>query len=231
MPKGSFSNGSNFGLSYLDAAALAELGFIVVQIDGRGATLREKSFFDECYGWLESCSNLDDHVAGIKQLAERYPYMDLERVGITNTHGGPGGVQGLLQYPGFYTVGVSFCLHDSRLVGATMWGEKFEGKRGSKEALSDEQPKRHSYPENHVHKLQGKLLLMHGMLDAAIPPAATFRLMAALQNANKDFDSLIMPTVGHVTTSYFVRRTWDYFVTHLLDVNPPKEFDLKTMYG
>ena len=84
VSKGSFTNGSaTFGWPYLDAAALAELGFIVVLIDGRGTPCRDKDFHDEHYGWVDSVSNLDDHVAGIKQLAERYPYMNVQRVGIT----------------------------------------------------------------------------------------------------------------------------------------------------
>jgi len=220
--KGSFTNGSTFaGWLYFDAAALAELGFIVVQIDGRGTPFRQKAFFDEFYGWLESVSNLDDHVAGIKQLAKRYPYMDLQRIGIT-THsaGGSGGVQGLLQYPEFYKVGVSAIPHDSRLMASSMWGEKFEGLAGP--------CAEGRYPEASMEKLQGKLLLVNGMLDTDCPPAIVFRMVEALQKANKDFDLLLFPTLGHGIDGYAVRRVWDYLVKHLQGIEAPKEFKLTT---
>lgn len=221
VPKGSFTNDTVFGLPYLDAAALAELGFIVVQIDGRGTPFRGKAFYDESYGWAASASNLDDHVAGIRQLAERYPYMDLNRVGIYCHMGGPGAVQGLLHYPDFYKVGVVvMSLHDSRLQAAPMWADKFEGSAD----LSVD----HQYPEAFVDNLQGKLLLIHGMLDITCPPAITFRMVEALQKANKDFDLLMLPNVGHTKNSYSIRRSWDYFVKHLQVAEPPKEFKLIT---
>ena len=122
MPEGAFSCDGMFGFSYFVGAALAELGFIVVQFAGRGTTGRSKQFLDASYGWAEDASIIADHVAGIKQLAARYPYMDLNRVGIISDQGGPGGVQGLLDYPEFYKVGVASTLHDSRLMSATMWG-------------------------------------------------------------------------------------------------------------
>ena len=221
VPKGSFTNDTVFGLPYLDAAALAELGFIVVQIDGRGTPFRGKAFYDESYGWAASASNLDDHVVGIHQLVERYPYMDLNRVGIYCQMGGPGAVQGLLHYPDFYKVGVvAMSLHDSRLQAAPMWADKFEGSAD----LSDD----HQYPEAFADNLQGKLLLIHGMLDITCPPAITFRVVEALQKANKDFDLLLLPNVGHTKNSYVIRRSWDYFVKHLQSTEPPKEFKLVT---
>ena len=223
VSKGSFSNGIVNGLPYLDAAALAELGFIVVQIDGRGTPYRNKAFHDESYGWYESSSNLQDHVAGIKQLAERYPYMDLNRVGITaHTTGGAGGVQGLLQHPEFYKVGVQAMFHDSRLMAAPMMGEKYEGLFGPE---ADKK-----YPEVSVDKLRGKLLLLHGMLDSCTPPATVFRLVEKLQESNKDFDMLLLPNLAHMCSSYLIRRAWDYLVTHLQKTEPPKEFELTTFW-
>lgn len=221
VSKGSFTNGSIFGWPYLDAAALAELGFIVVQIDGRGASYRHKAFQDESYGSIESACNLDDYVAGIQQLAHRYPYMDLKRVGISSQFsGGPGGVQGLLQHPEFFKVGVNGFLHDGRLMPASMWGDKLEGLSGPR--------KNHQHPEKLADNLQGKLLLMHGMLDDSTAPAGMFRVVEALQKSNKDFDLLLMPNVGHDTSSYQIRRAWDYLVRYLLELEPPKEFELTT---
>ena len=221
VPKGSFSNGTVLGGPYLDAAALAELGFIVVQFDGRGMPGREKGFHDESYGQAESAGDLNDHIAGIKQLAKRFSYIDLDRVGITShCSGGPGPAHALLQHPEFFKVGVNGMYTDSRLVSAPMWGEKFNG-------LSHQVGKA-KYPEELAQNLQGKLLLMHGMLDTCCAPAGVFRLIEALQKANKDFDLLLLPSMAHEFSSYLTRRSWDYLVRHLLDGDPPKEFKLTT---
>ena len=218
VPKGSFSNSSSCGAYYSGGAALAELGFIVVQIDGTGTPFRGKAFQDMSYGWAESAGSIDDQVAGIKQLAERYPYMDLDRVGISTLGGGTGAVQGLLHHPAFFKVGVHGSLHDSRLMAAPMWSDKYEGLAGPDST--------HQYPEAYAENLQGKLLLVSGMLDFCTLPANTFRLIEALQKANKDFDLIMLPNLGHAHSNYFIRRAWDFLVKHLLDEEPPKDFDL-----
>ena len=224
VPKGSFSNAPILGMSYWDAAALAELGFIVVQIDGRGTPLRSKRFHDESYGRQASASNIDDHVAGIRQLAQRYPYMDLQRVGITaHALGGSGAVEGLLKHPNFYRVGVASMFPDSRLMACSLMSEKYEGITSYKASQN--------YLEAQVDQLQGKLLLMGGMLDFMTPPAGTFRLVEALQKSNMDFDMLLLPNLGHASSSYLIRRAWDYLVENLLEVTPPKNFKLTTNFG
>ena len=167
---------------------------------------------------------LEDHVCGIRQLAERYPYMDLNRVGITTTvSGGPGALQGLLQFPDFYKVGTAATIHDSRLMPSSMWGDKFEGPEGPKPDFQ--------FPEEYVDQLKGKLLIMCGMLDIPTPPAATFRVVEALQKANKDFDLILLPNVGHNPSVYQTRRAWDYLVRHLLGEEPPKEYLLSGVFG
>lgn len=220
VAKGSFSNQAFFGTYYFNEMALAELGFIVVQIDGRGTPYRNKVFMDESYGWIFSASNMEDEMAGIRQLAKRFPYMDLDRVGVTCSIGGPGAVLGLLQYPDFYKVGISTVQHDSRLMPCTMLGDKFEGLSGPDGSRQ--------HPEDLADRLKGKLLLMHGMLDPGNPVACLFRLVDALQRANKDFDMLSLPQGHHGGSNYQVRRAWDYLVTHLLGKKPPKEFNLET---
>ena len=206
---------------YMCAAALAELGFIVVQIDGRGTPLRSRAILDHADGWYTSANDLTDHMAGLKQLAERYPYMDMDRVGIFSgwtTSVGP--LNGLLQYPDFYKVGVTSAMPHSQLYMA-LCSEPFEGPNHRQtdyvqlEALAD--------------RLQGKLLMVHGMLDLLSAPAATFRMVEALQKANKDFDLLLLPNQQHggVTGVYVMRRIFDFFVQHLLGEEPPKEFDLR----
>ncbi len=223
VPKGSFSNDGRSGRIFHDASALAELGFIVVQIDGRGLPYRSKAFQDESYGWAEAASCIDDHIAGIQQLATRYPYMDSDRVGIYSMVGGTGAAHCLLGYPEFFKVGVSGLLHDARTFPPTMWGDKYEGIEGPN-------PDR-QYPEELADRLQGKLFMAHGMLDTTTQPSNTFRIVEALQKANKDFDLLLLPNVCHGTNDYVVRRFWDYMVQHLRGVEPPKEFPLKTLWG
>lgn len=221
-PIGSFNNNIFDGQGFYDAAALAELGIIVVQIDGRGGSFRSKAFKDSGYGNLQLPLMQQDQVAGIKQLAERFPFMDLNKVGISaHVGGGQGIVQGLLDYPEFYKVGTSSFVHDARLMTATMWGDMFEGKtRGDQ-----------TYPEDRVEFLKGKLLLLGGMLDTTTPPAGIFRIVEALQKSNKDFDMVLLPNLEHNYSGYLVRRSWDYIVQHLLGEQPPKEFCLTGLSG
>ena len=208
---------------YMCAAALAELGFIVVQIDGRGTSFRSRAFLDHADGWLTSASDLDDHIAGLKQLAERYPYMDLDRVGIFGgwtTSVGP--LNGLLQYPHFYKVGVTSGIPHSELYMA-MLSEPFEGPNHNRRQPDVVQL------EHLAANLQGKLLMVHGMLDMLGAPAATFRMVDAFEKANKDFDLLLLPNQKHGSgwaNPYIARRILDFFVRHLLGEEPPKGFSL-----
>ena len=220
VSKGSFTNGAVYWMPYLDAAALAELGFIVVQIDGRGTPLRHKAFLDNCYGWTESASKIDDHIAGIQQLAKRYTYMDLNRVGITShTAGGMGVVGSLCRQDGFYSVGVACSIYDGRFLPAGLLGERCEGLSGP--------TVEHPYPEQQVSHLKGKLLLMNSMIDALAPAEGTLRIVDALQTANKDFDLLLLPNPAY---GYTVKRAWDYLVEHLLGLQPPEDFKLTTSF-
>ena len=221
-PKGSFTNAIFAGLWYLEAAALAELGFIVVTIDGRGTAFRDREFVDVSYGRMFSYNLADDRIQGIKQLAKRYPYMDLDRVGIMGFNGFGSAVYGMLEHPDFFKVGVSHALQDARLMSIVV-GEVYEGTEHS---VTD-----NSRADQLAYKLQGKLLLMHGLIDRMDHCAATWRLVDALQKANKDFDLLVLPNEGvgiegggHISSPYAFRRTWDYFVYHLQGVIPPKEF-------
>ena len=220
VPKSSFNNQPIFGGSYFNAISLAELGFIVIQIDGRGTPYRNKAFMDNSYGWASIASNMEDEIAGIRQLAERYSYLDLDRVGVICALGGPGAVWALLKYPDFYKVGVAGGHYDFRLTPCTMTSDKFNGVCGTDTT--------NEFPEHLVENLRGKLLLMGGMMDPGNPPACTFRLVEALQRANKDFDMLLLPQGHHGATNYQMRRAWDYLVAHLIGVEPPKEFNLMT---
>lgn len=206
------------------AQALAELGFIVIHVDGLGTPGRSKTFHDATYENISDFGLLD-HISVIKQLAEKYSFIDLEKVGITGySGGGYAAARAMLIYPDFFKVAVAAAgNHDLRCYHAS-YGEKYNGLNKT------------SYAEQsnaaHAEKLKGKLLLIHGEMDDNVHPCATLQLVAALIEHNKDFDMLIMPNQNHRTTfdhPYYMRRHWDYFIQHLLGKNPPKNQTIRSM--
>jgi dipeptidyl aminopeptidase/acylaminoacyl peptidase len=216
----------SFAPSRGDTQALAELGFVVVQIDGMGTPWRSKSFHDAYYGDMGD-NTLPDQVAGIKELARRYSWIDIDRVGI---YGGSGGgfatADAMFRYPDFFKVGVSVSgNHDNREYEDD-WAEKWQGlleRKPDGTSNYDDQAN-----ENHAKRLLGKLLLAHGTMDDNVPPYNTLLVVDALIKANKDFDLILFPNRGHgLGEAYMVRRRWDYFVEHLLGAQPPKEFELR----
>jgi len=204
----------------LDAQALAELGFVVVTIDGRGTPHRSKAFLDYSYGNLGKASDFEDHIAGLRQLAQRYPYLDIDRVGIEGVSGGGfAALHAILAYPDFYKVAVSASgNHEQRNLYA-FWGETYMGP------LNQDVYKEASYL-GLAGNLKGKLLLMHGEMDDNVPPAMTLKVAKALIDANKDFEMLIMPDYNHgaAMSPYFIRRKWDFFVRNLLGADPPAQY-------
>lgn len=218
VPKSAFCSDISSATAYFASAAWAELGFIVVIIDGRGSAQRDKIFHDESYGHTQMASNLEDHVAGIKQLANRYPSMDLERVGIVGPGGCNGPVYGLLAYPDFYKVGVANSIYDPRLTHGV---DIYQGD-----------PRENDYDQvvlgTYAANLKGKLLLVHGMLDNYYHSAGMLQLIDALAKANKNFDMLMLPNGGHMwRQGYPLRRAWDYMVQHLQEREPPLNYELK----
>lgn len=224
VPQGSFVNGPCFDYSYLSGAAYAALGFVVVALEGRGTPYRHKNFQDYSYGNIAAACDFDDRIKGIQQLAQQYPYMDINRVGLVGCDGISGTVHGLLEHPEFYKVSVAICMADARF-GPAAIVEKYEG-------LSinvDKKYRDHQlYAEDFAQSLKGKLLLMHGMLDTTAPMAGVLRLIDVLQQFNKDFDMLLLPSAGHDIPTYALRRGWDYLVTHLQKCEPPPAFELTT---
>lgn len=221
IPCGSFTNNAVAGVGYFWPAALAQLGFIVVDIYGRGTAGRSRAFFEaDLDPKLPSSINEHDRVAGIKQLAQRYPYMDLNRVGAGGLVSTSVPISSLLGHPDFYKVGVSNGASFDIEMSSAFYGESYgdlPATRGVRPALS-----------TWVTGLRGKLLLMHGMMHATVPVAQTLRIVDALQAANKDFDLLLLPNEGYGMNSYAIRRSWDFFVINLLGLEPPKEFNLTT---
>ncbi|MEZ6120753.1 MAG: S9 family peptidase [Pirellulaceae bacterium] len=194
---------------------MAELGFIVVQIDGMGTSHRSKAFHDVCWQNIGD-AGFPDRRLWIQAAAEKYPQMDLERIGIFGgSAGGQNALRALLTHGDFYHVAVADCgCHDNRM-DKIWWNELWMGwPIGS-----------HYEEQSNVtqaHRLQGKLLLIVGEIDQNVDPASTMQVVDALIKADKDFDLLIMPGVGHgaAGTKYGTRRQRDFFVRHLLQKEP-----------
>ena len=208
-----------------DHQALAELGFIVVAIDGMGTPGRSKAFHDAYYGRMGD-NTLPDQVAGIRQLAERYPWIDIDRVGIWgHSGGGFATAAAMFRYPDFFKVGISESgNHDNRNYEDD-WGERYQGLLTR---LGDSDDYAEEANQTHAANLKGKLMLAHGGMDSNVPPYNTYLVVDALVQANKDFDLVIFPNAGHgfgPATNYMMRRRWDYFVRHLLGAEPPKDYE------
>lgn len=211
--------------------AMAELGFIVVQLDHMGTPLRSKAFHDNYYGNFID-NGLPDHIAALKQLGARYPFMDLDRVGIWgHSGGGFASTDAVLRFPEFYKVAVSGAgNHDNRSYNI-YWAEKYQGflQRDSVRKTDNFEA---SANKTYAKNLQGKLLLMHGDMDDNVHPAMTIQLVDELIKANKDFDLIIAPDRAHgLNEPYFIRRRWDYFVRHLMGVEPPTNYEIKRPGG
>lgn len=217
----------SFAPSRGDAQALAELGFIVVEIDGMGTPWRSKKFHEAYYGDMGD-NTLPDQVAGMKELARRYPWIDIERAGIYGHSGGGYAAAGaMFRYPDFFKVGVSQAgNHDNRCYEDD-WGEKWQGLLRRNPDGTDNYESQAN--QNFARNLKGKLLLAHGTMDSNVPPYNTLLVVDALIKANKDFDLLLLPNRGHGfgNEPYMVRRRWDYFVRHLLGAEPPAGYELR----
>ncbi len=207
-----------------EPAALAELGFIVVQIDHLGTPLRSKAFHDNYYGNF-SDNGLPDHIAVIKQLASRYGYIDIDRVGIFgHSGGGFASTDAILRYPDFFKVAVAGSgNHDNRSYNI-YWAEKYQGMM-KRDSLRRTDNFANEANASQVANLKGHLLLMHGDMDDNVHPAMTIQMVDALIKANKTFDLIIAPNRPHsLNEPYFIRRRWDYFVQYLLGVTPPNNY-------
>ncbi len=211
----------SFSTYNYNMTALAELGFIVVQLDGMGTSFRSKEFEDVCYKNLKD-AGFPDRKAWIRAAAEKYPYMDIDRVGIFGASaGGQESTTAVLLHPEFYKAAYSACgCHDNRM-DKIWWNEQWLGY-----PLGD-QYKEGSNVEN-AHLLSRPLMLVVGELDDNVDPASTMQVVDALIRANKDFELVVLPGVGHTMgESYGEHKRYDFFVRHLMGVNPPKWDEVK----
>ena len=218
--------GRSFSPARGDAQSLAELGFIVVEIDGMGTPWRSKSFHDAYYGHMGD-NTLPDQVAGMKELAGRYPWIDINRAGIYgHSGGGFAAADAMFRYPDFFKVGISEAGNHDQREYEDDWGERYQGLLARTSDASDN----YAPEANQVlaKNLKGKLLLAHGTMDDNVPPYNTLLGVNELIKANKDFDFILLPNRPHGFGGepYMVRRRWDYFVKNLLGAEPPKEYQI-----
>ncbi|MCD6346921.1 MAG: prolyl oligopeptidase family serine peptidase [Bacteroidales bacterium] len=195
--------------------SMAELGFILVQCDGMGTSNRSKAFHDVCWKNLGD-AGFPDRIKWITAAATKYPYMDISRVGIYGTSaGGQSSTGAVLFHPEFYDVAVSSCgCHDNRM-DKIWWNEQWMGYPIGPEYAA-------SSNVDNAYRLQGKLFLIVGEMDNNVDPSSTMQVVDALIKANKDFDLLVVPGMGHSGGGKFgERKRRDFFVKNLLGVNPP----------
>ncbi|MFN8253668.1 MAG: DPP IV N-terminal domain-containing protein [Ferruginibacter sp.] len=222
---GSISSWDFIATSRQDHQALAELGFVVFTLEGSCNPNRSKSFHDICYGNMFE-NTLPDQISGLKQMAQRYPYMDLDHVGVWG-HSGGGYATGaaMFNYPDFYKVGISESGNHENRNYEDDWGERYIG-------LMDKDNYEKQANPNNAKNLKGKLMLVHGGLDDNVPPYNTYLVADALIKANKSFDMLVIPNARHgyaADGNYMMRRRWDYFVSNLKGAVPPKDYVIKVV--
>ena len=221
-PQGGGVGSWSFSAARSDHQALAELGFVVVVIEGSCNPLRSKSYHDACYGNMAE-NTLSDQIAGMRQLAQRYPYIDLARAGIWgHSGGGYATAAAMFRYPEFFKVGISESGNHENRNYEDDWAERYIGllKTNPDSTTNYDNQANAAFAKN----LQGKLLLAHGLMDDNVPASNTWLVVEALTKANKTYDLVVFPNAAHgygVSSYYMMRRRWDYFVEHLAGRQPP----------
>lgn len=202
--------------------SLAELGFIVVQLDAMGTSYRGKKFEEVCYKNLKD-AGFPDRELWIKAAAQKYPYMDADNVGIYGcSAGGQESTTAVLLHGDFYKAAYSACGCHGNRMDKIWWNEQWMSW-----------PVDSSYVEcsnvENAHKLERPLMLVVGELDDNVDPSSTYQVVNALIKANKDFELVVVPGAHHtVGESFGEHKRYDFFVKNLLGVNPPKWSDVKT---
>ena len=219
--------GRTFSAVRGDDEALTALGFAVVEIDGMGTPWRSKKFHEAYYGNMGD-NTLPDQVAGMKELARRFSWIDLDRAGIWgHSGGGFATADAMFRYPEFFKVGISESGNHENRQYEDDWAEKWQGllvKNADGTTNYDD-----AANQNHAKNLKGKLLLAHGTMDNNVPPNNTLLVVDAMIKANKDFDLLMLPNQAHgyaADGNYMMRKRWDYFTKWLMGVEPPKEYEI-----
>lgn len=211
--------------------SLAEMGFVVITMPSRGSSpLRGREFYTYGYGNLRDYP-LEDDKNTIEQLAVRYPFIDLDRVGIYGHSGG--GFQtaaAMMTYPDFYKVGVAASGNHDNNIYIQWWGEAFHGLEENVDVATGKTEFRSSIPTNMelASDLRGKLLLITGDVDKNVPPSCTYRLADALIKKGKRFDMFVLPDKDHgVMCPYYQNMIRYYFKENLLE---PKRVDMDIIH-
>ncbi|MFN8652526.1 MAG: DPP IV N-terminal domain-containing protein [Gemmatimonadales bacterium] len=209
-----------------DNQSLAELGFIVVELDGMGTPWRSKAFHDFYYGNMGD-NTIPDQVAGLKELGRRYGFIDIDKVGIWgHSGGGFATASAMFDFPDFFKVGISESGNHDNRVYEDDWGERYQGPMVT---AQDSAGYNSAANQSRAAKLKGKLFLIHGMMDDNVPPYNTQLVVNALMRAGKDFDQIMLPDARHgygKDAAYIMRRRWDYFISNLQGNVPPKEYQI-----
>jgi dipeptidyl aminopeptidase/acylaminoacyl peptidase len=218
-----------FSAAHGDREALAELGFIVVSIDGRGTPGRSKSFHDAYYGAMGRDNTLPDQVAGMKDLARQFPWIDIDKAAMWG-HSGGGFItaDAMFRYPDFFKVGIAESGNHDQREYEDDWGERYQGLLTKNADGTDNYDAEAN--QNMAKNLKGHLLLAHGTMDNNVPPYNTLLVVDALIKANKNFDLIMLPNQAHGygnMSNYMMRRRWDYFVKYLMGAEPPPEYEIK----
>jgi dipeptidyl aminopeptidase/acylaminoacyl peptidase len=213
----------SFAAARGDRQALAELGFVVVSIDGMGTTGRSKSFQDAYYGAMGRDNTIPDQIAGMRQLAQEYPFIDIERVGVWgHSGGGFATTSAMFRHPDFFKVGIAESGNQDQRAYHDDWGERYQGLLIRSPNGTDNYEAEAN--QNFAKNLTGHLMLAHGTMDDNVAPAETMLVVDALIKANKEFDLVLIPNALHgygTASDWMMRRRWDYFVRWLAGGTPP----------
>jgi dipeptidyl aminopeptidase/acylaminoacyl peptidase len=230
-PQGGSCGARNFSPSHGDSQSLADLGFVVMCLDGMGNPQRSKAFHDAHASKPEDMGDdtIPDQVVGIKDLAAQYPFVDATRVGIWgHSGGGNATVSAMFHFPDFFKVGWAESGNHDQREYEDDWDERWAGLEvvtPDGKSNYDEQAN-----QNFAKNLKGHLMLAHGTMDDNVPPYNSLLVVDALIKANKDFDLLMIPNAHHgygEATQYVTRRRWDYFVKYLGGGVPPESYAMK----
>jgi dipeptidyl aminopeptidase/acylaminoacyl peptidase len=201
---------------------------VVVSIDGMGTPNRSKAFTDAYYGAMGRHNTIPDQIAGMKELARRFPWIDIDKTAMWG-HSGGGFItaDALLRAPynDFFKVGIAESGNHDQRQYEDDWGERYQGALVKNADGTDNYAAEAT--QNHAAGLKGHLYLIHGGMDNNVPPYNTYLVADALIKANKEFDMLIIPNAGHgfgPAGNYVMVQRWNYFVRHLLGAEPPRNY-------
>jgi len=226
-PQTGSTGGRTFTPARGDRQALAELGFVVVTIDGMGTPGRSKAFQDAYYGAMGRDNTIPDQISGMEELAKKYPYIDLSRAGIWgHSGGGFATTTAMFRFPDFFKAGIAESGNHDQRENEDDWGERYQGLVVRNAGGTDNYDAEAN--QNFAKNLKGHLLLAHGTMDTNVPPYQTMLIADALIKANKDFELLMIPNANHgygAASTYMMRRRWDFFVKWLMQTEPPREHE------